>query len=68
MVWEFFPNGSVCPLCDAIESGREITHESDYKAIVSTPYEEKGLAVEKTLYECEVCSHIFAQKEGVSIG
>ena len=55
MVWEFFPDGSVCPLCDAIESGREISQEMDYKAIVSTPYEEKGLVVDIALFECEVC-------------
>ena len=55
MVWEFFPHGSVCPLCDAIESGRKISHTSDYQATVATPYEEKGLAISITFYECEVC-------------
>lgn len=55
MVWEFFPQGSLCPICDAIESGRVISHHSDYKAIVSTPYEEVGLAEDITLFECEVC-------------
>lgn len=55
MIYGYFDQATLCPGCNAIASGLKLSQERRLEEHINTEYQESGMSVNITLYECRVC-------------